>query len=260
MDIGTSISIITGFSLVIIAMIWGGSLAWFIDGPSLMIVLGGTAGAILINYRLSDMLGVVRVLRNAFIRKEFKVDEMIEIIVGMSKTARREGLLTLKDMAKQIREPFFVKAVNMMVDGTEPQDITDILETELNLINERHRLGAEIFSSMGSFAPVMGMLGTLIGIVQMLMKMNEPLAIAPSLAIALLATFYGVIISKLILLPIAGKLRKKSAEELLVKQIMIRGVLSIQRGDNPRMIEQKLHSFAAPRKRGAFYTNLGELR
>lgn len=241
-------------------MIWGGSLAWFMDGPSLMIVFGGTAGAILINYRLSDMLGVLRVVRNAFVRKEFKVDEMIKIIVGMSKTARREGLLAMKDMSKQIRDPFYVKAVNMMVDGMEPQDMTDILETELNLMNERHRLGAEIFSSMGNFAPVMGMLGTLIGIVQMLMKINEPRAIAPSLATALIATFYGVIISKLIFHPIAGKLRTKSAEELLVKQIIVRGVLAIQRGDNPRIIEQKLHSFAAPRQRGSFYTDYGEIR
>jgi chemotaxis protein MotA len=249
LDIATTIGIICGFSLVTIAVISGGSLAWFIDGPSLMIVLGGTTGAILINYRLSDMLGVIKVAENAFIRKEFKVDEMIKIMVGMSKLARREGLLALYDMTKQISDPFFVKAVNIMVDGTEPQDMADIMETELSFVAERYHLGAVIFTRMGNIALAMGMLGTLIGLVQMLMKMNELRTIGPSMAIALIATFYGVILSKLILYPIAGRLRTKSAEELLIKQLIVRGVLSIQRGENPRMIEQKLYSFVTPRPR-----------
>ena len=257
MDIATIIGIIGAFSLVILAMIsGGGGLTWFIDGPSLMIVLGGTTGAILINYRLSDMLGVIKVAKNAFFRKEFKVDEMIMIMVGMSKMARREGLLALQDMTKQIRDPFFVKAVNMIIDGTEPEDMSNILETELSFIAERHRLGADIFTSMGNFAPAMGMLGTLIGLVQMLMKMNEPRTIGPSMAIALITTFYGVILSNLIFHPIAGKLRTKSSEELLVKQLIIRGVLSIQAGDNPRMVEQKMHSFVAPRQRRSLFSNV----
>jgi chemotaxis protein MotA len=255
LDIGTIIGIIGGFGIVIIAMISGGRLAWFIDGPSLMIVLGGTAGMILINYRLGDILAVINIAKNSFLRKEIKVDEMIEIIVGMSRVARREGILALQDMAKQNGDPFFIKAVNLIVAGIEPQDISDLLETELSLINERYRLGADIFISMGSFAPVMGMLGTLIGIVQMLMKMNETHLIAPSLAIALIATFYGVILSKLIFHPIAGKMKTKNAEESLVKKIIIRGVLSIQAGENPRMIEQKLHSFAAPKQRGSLFSN-----
>lgn len=220
-----------------------------------MIVLGGTTGAILINYRLSDMLGVIKVAKNAFFRKEFKVDEMIKIMVGMSKVARREGLLALQDMTKQIRDPFFVRAVNMIVDGIEPEDMSNILETELSFFAERHRLGADIFTSMGNFSPVMGMLGTLIGLVQMLMKMNEPRIIGPAMAIALITTFYGVVFSTLIFHPIAGKLRTKSAEELLVKRLIIRGVLSIQAGDNPRMVEQKLHSFVAPRQRRSLFSN-----
>jgi len=255
LDIATIIGIIGGFSLVVIAVISGGSLAWFIDGRSLMIVLGGTAGAILINYRLSDIFSVVKVAKNTFFRKEFKVDEMIKIMVGMSILARREGILALKDMTKQIKDPFFGKAVNMMVEGIEPQDISDILEMELSVVSERYRLGTDIFAGMGSFAPVMGILGTLIGLVQMLMKMNEPRTIGPSLAIALIATIYGVILSKLIFHPIAGKMRTKSAEELLVKEVIIRGVLAIQGGENPRMIEQKLQAFAAPRQRRSLFSN-----
>jgi len=242
LDIATIIGIIGAFSLVIIAIVSGGGLAWFVDGPSLMIVLGGTTGAILINYRLRDMLGVIKIAKNAFFRREYKVDEMIEIILGMSRVARREGIFALQDMAKQISDPFFIKALNLMVKGIEPEDVAAILKTELNLIIERQRLGADIFTSMESFAPVMGMLGTLIGIVQMLMKMNEPRTIGPTMAVALIATFYGVILSKLIFHPIAEKIRTKSAEELLVKQLIIRGVLYIQRGENPRMIAQKLHA------------------
>lgn len=257
LDIATIIGIIGTFSLVILAMIsGGGDLAWFIDGPSLMIVLGGTAGVILINYRLSDMFCVIKVAKNAFFRKEFKVDEMIIIMAGMSKVARREGLLVLRDMKKQIRDPFFVKAVNMMVDGIEPEDMSNILQTELSFIAERQSLGADIFTKMGNFAPVMGMLGTLIGLIQMLMKMNEPLTIGPSMAIALITTFYGVVLSYFVFHPIAGKLRTKSAKELLVKKLIIRGLLSIQAGDNPRMVEQKLRSFAVPRQRRSLFSNV----
>lgn len=254
MDLATVIGILGAFGLVIAAMITGGGLTWFLDGPSAMIVCGGTFGAVLINYRMSDVLSVLKVARNAFFKKEFKTDEIIKILVEMSKLARKEGILSLQIMSGQVKDPFLGKAVEMMVDGYEPSLMANILETEIDFIAERHRLGAEIFASMGNFAPAMGMMGTLIGLIQMLMKMNEPSSIGPSMSVALITTFYGVILANLVFHPISGKLRTRSLEELLIKRLIIKAVLSIQAGDNPRILEQKLHSFIAPaQRRSRFY-------
>jgi len=140
-----------------------------------------------------------------------------------------------------------------MTDGIEPEKLTDILETELESVAERHRLGAEIFTSLGNFAPAMGMMGTLIGLVKMLMQMNDPSSIGPSMSVAIVTTFYGVIAANLIFFPIAGKLRLLSAQELLVKQLIIGGIVSVQKGDNPRVVEQKLHSFVSPEKRKSVF-------
>jgi len=254
LDLATVIGILGSFALVITATVSGGGLSWFLDGPSAMIVCGGTFGAVLINYRMSDMLSVLKVAKNAFFKREYRADEIIKILVDMSKLVRKEGILALQNMGARVVDPFMGKAVDMMLDGYEPALMSNILETELDFIAERHRLGAEIFASMGNFAPAMGMMGTLIGLIQMLMKMNEPSSIGPSMAVALITTFYGVILANLVFHPISGKLRTRSAEELLIKQLIIKGVLSIQAGDNPRILEKKLHSFIAPvERRSRFY-------
>ncbi|MBW2561856.1 MAG: MotA/TolQ/ExbB proton channel family protein, partial [Deltaproteobacteria bacterium] len=137
----------------------------------------------------------------------------------------------------------------LMVDGVEPAALSRILHTELEYVEERHRMGAEIFMTMGNFAPAMGMMGTLIGLVKMLMQMDDPSAIGPAMAVALLTTFYGVILANLIFLPAAGKLKTRSAAELTVKELIINGILSVQSGDNPRILEEKLHSFVSPDER-----------
>jgi len=248
-DFATIIGIIGAFGLVIVAMAAGGGVTWFMDGPSAMIVLGGTFGATLIHYRMSDMLGVFRVMKNAFLQRKTRPAEMIRLIVEMSRTARRDGLLSLDGMANRPRDPFLAKATRLMVDGLDPENVSGILETELDWLAERHRKGAEIMTSMGHFAPAMGMMGTLIGLVQMLMKMHDPAAIGPSMAIALVTTFYGLVLANLVFLPLAGKLKTKSGEEMLVKQLIIQGIHSIQSGENPRIVEQKLHAFIAPRER-----------
>ncbi|MFB3925571.1 MAG: motility protein A [Syntrophales bacterium] len=253
MDLGTIIGIITGFGLVIAAMTTGGGLSWFVDAPAAMIVGGGTLGALLINYPLSAILRVLNVAKNAFFQKEQKVEEVIEQLVAMSRISRREGILAIQKVSRGIKDPFFRKGVELVMDGVEPVTLTKILETELDSIAERHRLGAEIFTTLGSFAPAMGMTGTLIGLVKMLMQMNDPGSIGPSMSVAFVATFYGVVFANLVFLPIAGKLRTRSSQELLVKQLMIGGILSIQMGDNPRVLEQKLQSFISPGKRKSVF-------
>ena len=257
MDFATVIGIIGGFGLVIIAMVSGGGFSWFIDWPSAMIVLGGTFGAVLINYPISDLLGVIKVAKNAFRGKKQQADIVIHRLVEMSKVSRRDGLLSLQRQVQENKErdPFLIKAINLVIDGVDPLHVSEIMQTELDSLAERHRLGAEIFITMGNFAPAMGLIGTLIGLVQMLKQMNSPGTIGPAMAVALITTFYGVILANLIFLPIAGKLKTKSSQELLLKQLIINGILSIQSGDNPRVLEQKLHSYIAPRERRSRFYN-----
>jgi len=251
MDISTILGIVIGFGLVISAMSVGGGLGWFINLPSAMIVLGGTVGATLINYPMSDIIGVVKVAKNVFFHKNMKTEKVIKMLVDISKVSRRDGILALEDKARDIKDPFFAKGIMLMVDGIEPAALSRILNTELDFISERHRLGAEIFSTMGSFAPAMGMVGTLIGLIKMLVQMDDPSSIGPAMAIALITTFYGVVLANLIFLPAAGKLKTRSASEVLLKQLIINGILSVQSGDNPRLLEEKLHSFISPGKRKA---------
>ena len=249
MDLGTLLGIVSGFGLVIIAMSMGGGLGAFINAPSVMIVCGGTMGATLINYPISDVLGVIKVAKNAFFSEKVKTEKITEMLIEMSKVSRREGILGLEKTLKDIKDPFFVKGMTLMIDGIEPAKLSELLDTEVEYIEERHRLGAEIFMTMGNFAPAMGMIGTLIGLVKMLMQMDDPSSIGPSMAVALITTFYGVILANLIFIPISGKLRTRSAQELATKQLIMSGVLSVQSGDNPRMLEQKLHSFISPKER-----------
>ena len=254
MDLGTILGMICGFGLVIVAMGMGGGLAWFVNAPSASIVGGGTLGAVLINYPLSDILGVVKVAKNViFAPPLMETDRAIELLVEMSKTARREGILALENKMDTIKEPFLVKGVELVVDGVDPEVLSKILYTDLEFAEERHRLGAEIFSTMGNFAPAMGMTGTLIGLVKMLMQMDDPSSIGPAMAVALITTFYGVILANLLFLPIAGKLRTRSSQEVMVKQLIINGILSVQSGDNPRIVEQKLHSFLSPDERNSIF-------
>ena len=249
MDLGTLLGIVSGFGLVIIAMSMGGGLGAFINAPSIMIVCGGTMGAVLINYPISDVLGVIKVAKNAFFSEKVKTEKITEMLIEMSKVSRREGILGLEKTVKDIKDPFFVKGMTLMIDGIEPAKLSELLDTEVEYIEERHRLGAEIFMTMGNFAPAMGMIGTLIGLVKMLMQMDDPSSIGPSMAVALITTFYGVILANLIFIPISGKLKTRSAQELATKQLIMSGVLSVQSGDNPRMLEQKLHSFLSPKER-----------
>ncbi|NNF99218.1 MAG: motility protein A [Desulfobacteraceae bacterium] len=249
MDIATLMGILVAGILVFGSILLGGSASWFISYPSLMIVIGGTMGATLINYPLSDVVSVFRVTRNAFLHPSHTPARLIPMLVEMAKTARKEGILSYEKKLKTIDDPFLAQGLQLAIDGMDAKDIEDVLSTELIYLEERHRLGAEIFSTMGSFAPAVGMLGTIIGLVQMLMQMKDPSAIGAPMAVALLTTFYGTLLANLLLLPISGKLKVRSKQEVLTKQMVIEGVLSIQAGDNYRIVEQKLKAFLSPSAR-----------
>lgn len=249
MDIATLIGILGAGGLVIASILMGGSGAWFVNYPSMMIVIGGTLGATLVNYPLSDVLSVFGVTKNAFLQRSHSALNLIPTIVDFAKKARQEGILSFESQLKDIKEPFLARGIQMAIDGMESNSIEEVMTTEIMYIEERHKLGAEIFTTMGSFSPAMGMLGTIIGLVQMLMQMDDPSSIGAPMAVALLTTFYGTLMANLIFLPIAGKLKVRSREEILSKQIVLEGVISIQSGDNHRIVEQKLKAFISPNVR-----------
>jgi chemotaxis protein MotA len=243
MDIATVLGVISAFGLVILAILMGGGIQLFINIPALMIVVGGTLGATMINYPLRDVFGVLNVVKKTLFTRNISVDETIKRFLSFAKKSRKEGILSLEDDIKGVNDAFLKKGVQLAIDGLEPQEINGVLETELDFIRNRHQLGAEIFATMGSFAPALGMIGTLVGLVQMLQTMDDPSNIGPAMAVALLTTFYGSIMANIVCLPLAGKLRTRSKEEVLTKEMTIQGILSISNGDNPRILEQKLLAF-----------------
>jgi len=249
LDIATFIGILIAGGLVISSIIMGGNGAWFVNYPSLMIVIGGTMGATLLSYPLSEIMSVFGVAKHVFMHRSQNVNELIKLLVDFAKKARREGILSFEQEVKKLDDPFLVKALQLAIDGMESNAIEDILSTEIQSIEERHKLGAEIFYTMGTFAPAIGMLGTIIGLVQMLMQMEDPSKIGGPMAIALLTTFYGVLLANLLFLPIAGKLKTRSKQEILISEMVMEGIISIQSGDNPRIVEQKLKAFVSPKAR-----------
>jgi chemotaxis protein MotA len=248
-DITTLIGIVVAFGLVIISILMGGDGSWFLNYPSLMIVLGGTMGATFLAYPLSEVLGVIKVAKNVFLHRSQMASEFIPLMSGFAKKARQEGILSFESQLKDIKDPFLARGIQMAIDGMESSSIEEVMSIEIQYLEERHRLGSEIFTTMGTFAPAVGMLGTIIGLVQMLMQMEDPSQIGAPMAVALLTTFYGTMLANLLFLPVSNKLKTRSKQEVLVKQMILEGVISIQSGDNHRVVEQKLKAFIAPKAR-----------
>jgi len=255
-DITTVIGIFSGGALVFVAIFLGGGVGVFLNLRSVMITLGGTVAATLINYRLPDVIGLFTVVKKAFFHSSSSPPEMIRILVRFAEKARREGILSLEGEVEKVGDNFLKNGIQLAVDGTEPALIRDILSTEIAFLEERHKLGQNIFRSMGIYAPAFGMSGTLIGLIQMLRTLDDPSSIGPGMAVALITTFYGVLLSNLLFLPLAGKLKTRSEEEILIKQLIIEGIVSIQSGDNPRMVEDRLKVFLAPKLRKGTFRRL----
>ncbi|GAB6144591.1 motility protein A [Desulfocicer niacini] len=249
MDIATLLGIISSFGLVLVAIFMGSGLGLFINAPSLMIVVGGTIGTTMINYPLKDVIGVIGVAKNAIFTQKSDTDILIQRLMAFSAKSRKEGILALESEIKNVDDEFLSKGVQLSIDGLEPSEISNLLEIEMDFIRSRHQLGAEVFTTMGTYAPAMGMIGTLIGLVQMLQSMDDPSSIGPAMAVALLTTFYGSVMANIICMPIAGKLRTRSKEEMLTKEMTLTGIISLSNGDNPRILEQKLNAFVAPKQR-----------
>lgn len=246
MDIATIIGFVAGISLVAITIILGGSPEVFVSVSSLILVIGGTIAATLINYPLTDVLSVFNTVKNAFIHRLATPEHLIEKLVSFATVARREGILALESHAADSGDEFLQKSIQLAIDGTSPELIKDILTTEIAFMEDRHNMGQSILVTMGTFAPAFGMIGTLMGLVQMLVALDDPSKIGEGMALALLTTLYGALLANMVFLPAAGKLKVRTALELLSKEIIIEGILSIQSGDNPRVVEQKLKAFVSP--------------
>lgn len=249
MDIATILGVVSAFGLVLTAIFMGSGLDLFISIPSMMIVVGGTIGTTMINYPLKQVIGVLSVVKNAIIEKTSSSEDLIRQFVKFAGKARKEGILSLEGDIKNMKDEFLQKGIQLSIDGLEPNMISDLLGTEVDFIRDRHKLGADIFTTMGTYAPAMGMIGTLIGLVQMLQSMDDPSSIGPAMAVALLTTFYGSVLANIVCMPIAGKLRIRSKEEMLIKELTIQGVICLTNGENPRSLEQKLHAFLPPKLR-----------
>lgn len=249
MDLASIIGIVTAFGLVLFGIMSGGSLLIFWDAASAAIVIGGTIGVVLINYPLGDVLGVLKVVKNVFLHKLQSAKGLITDLVEIATDVRKGGILSIEGKVKEIQDPFFAKGLQMLVDGIEVGSIKGVLEKEIDYVSERHSLGAEVFATLATFAPAMGMIGTLIGLVQMLQGLDDPSSIGPAMAIALITTFYGVMLANMIFMPMSGKLKKRSKEEMLVMELILEGVISIAAGENPKVMEQKLQVFLSPKDR-----------
>ncbi len=249
MDITTFIGIISGVFVLIVAIFMGGGLAIFINVPSMMVVVGGTFAATLINYPLPEMLRLIKVVKNAFLHKVISPVETINKLVSFAEIARKNGMLALDKELKSIDDNFLREGMQLAVDGMDPELIRNVLEVEKAFLEERHTVGQGICKAMGKYAPAFGMLGTLIGLIQMLRSLDDPTQIGPGMAVALITTFYGALMANLLFLPLAGKLETLSQQELLLKELAVEGILAIQAGDSPRIVEQKLRAFLAPHLR-----------
>lgn len=249
MDIATIVGLVSGFIFIIWGILISGEIGSFIDIPSILIVVGGTLASTLISYPIKSFLGSFKVVKNAFFHEEISPDGVIAQIIKLANVARKEGLLSLEELAEGIDDKFLKKGIMLIVDGTDPELVRNILETELVFLEERHTEGQSLFETMGSFAPAYGMLGTLIGLINMLKTLEDTSSIGPNMSVALVTTFYGSFLANVVFLPMANKLKIRSNREILVKELIIEGLLSIQAGENPRIIEEKLKTFVPPELR-----------
>ncbi len=247
MDIATILGIVSGIGLVLAAILMGSGLGAFVDPPSLLVVVGGSIAAMMIAFPLSTVIGSIKIALKAFFSPKQSPDTVIERIVDLAVKARKESIIALEK--EEIEDPFLAKGIRLVVDGTAPNLVRSILRTEIGFMKQRHLSGQSVFKFLGGMAPAYGMIGTLIGLVQMLQSLDDPSSIGPAMAVALLTTFYGALLANIVALPIAEKLAGKSGDEVLMMEVTIQGVLAILEGDNPIIVRSKLEAFLSPSQR-----------
>ncbi len=246
MDISTVIGLVMVVTLTVGSILLSGDLGSFIDIPSVIIVFGGTLASTLIAFPIDEVKNLGKLFKKAFFYKSVEPEEIIEQIIELANIARKDGLLALEEFGTKTDDEFMKKSVMLIVDGTDPELVRNILETELSFLEDRHGQGQNVMATLGTYAPAYGMIGTLIGLVNLLKDLDDPSSIGPNMSVALITTFYGSFLANAIFTPLSQKLKVRSGEEILVKELVLEGLLSIQAGENPRIIEEKLKTFVPP--------------
>lgn len=255
MDINTLLGLLIGTFFILLSIMLGesginpGNLILFYNVPSILIVFGGTLATLFIRYTIKDTFGVFKILKHTFFFSVPSSTEIIKEFVQLAQIARKDGLLALERVT--IEDPFMSKGINYCVDGAETEQIKGILMKEVQYMKARHEAGMNLLKAIEVSAPAFGMIGTLIGLVNMLANMSDPKSIGPAMAIAILTTLYGAVIANLFAIPLKDKLEDHSGEEFDLKLLMIEGILGINRGENPRMLEEALYSFVSPAERAS---------
>lgn len=252
MDIASILGLVICFGMVVFGIITSGGISSagsYIHFPSMVITFGGSFAAILASYTLQDFVAGLKSFALIFKIPSVNTSDMIKKIIELSNIARKEGLLSLEEAATDLDDEFLKKGILLIVDGTDPELVRAIMETELISVEGRHKSKISFWESVGSMGPAWGMIGTLVGLVNMLQNMSDPDSIGPSMSTALITTLYGSLLANWICAPVANKLKSNNEKEIMEKEIMIEGLLSIQAGENPRVIEEKLKSFLSPTDR-----------
>ena len=252
MDIATIIGLVAALVLVAGSVFMGEGMegfAAFVSAEAFMVVIGGTLSAILVNYPLKQVLGVMKVLGKAFSSKEEDTSQIVGIFVNLAVKARQKGFLALEEDVKKIDNDFLKRGMQLLIDGADHEFIVTMMETEMGFIKERHKVGQEIFNALGTYSPALGIIGTVLGMILMLRSIEDAAEVPRRMALALAAAFYGLGAGYMLFLPIAGKLKRRSEEELLVKEIIIRGVLLIHAGTSPSVVEANLVAYLNPAER-----------
>ncbi len=249
MDPTTIIGVILGFLLIGWAILMGGSWTIFVDYPAMSITIGGMLCATMIHFSLPQFLGIFSVIKKTIVTQIPTQAEIVQKMVNYAAINRRDGALALEQEIPKTKDAFLGRALQMLVDGQDGEAIRDIMSMEIQYLQERHSSGKKILEFMGSAAPAFGMIGTLIGLVQMLRNMTSPESIGAGMAVALITTFYGALSANLIFIPLAGKLGLYSKAEVTAKEMVVEGVCAIAQGESPTVVREKMQVFVSQGRR-----------
>src|SRR5216683_5471639 len=252
MDIATLLGIVVGAGLVILSIFLGEGVAGFkpfLNYEAFLIVMGGTFCSILVNYPIGQVFGIFKVLKKVMANTGEDTSEIVTTFVNFAKKGRTEGFLALEGDVKLLKNDFLKRGIQLVIDGSDQEFIRNMMETELGFIRERHQVGQEIFNSLGTYSPAFGIIGTVLGMIMMMSTLDDVAQVPRRMALCLAAAFFGLGSGYMFFLPMAGKLRRRSEEELLIKEIIIRGVLLLQSGVSPSIMEANLKAYLEPSKR-----------
>lgn len=250
-DILTPIGIVLGFALIVLAVVLASGFAGlpiFISLSSIVTVVGGLIASILVHYGIDELKELPTAFKKAFYKDEEDIRDLVELFIDLSTVARREGLLALDNKVDELEDEFIKKGILLTVDGLEAEQIKEILSAEIVAVEERQKVGIGITEKAGELAPSWGMIGTLIGLVLMLKSLDDVSTLGPTMALALITTFYGSVLANLLFIPLSGKMQGRLDNEIYIRQIKIEGILGVQSGQNPKLLREKLEVFVDKKK------------